>query len=219
MDLPLSTPAPVTCTQLIAECLWNIQSPPVTLQRYPCLGEICDLYFSHDGYYSQQCALFGHHEFFASVKTHREVADIAKLLRQPLSRPQVLSRIQECLGKDKNGPYQSPAMHAMSINLVVRLMLMIKVGSVAHECIGRTQLEWKSGTLQEFVHGHFSTSNHMNHDRLRLEKPFNALNLHRIAGVRIKWTDNLAEHLQMMCDDEMVAVFRHPSFLKAQRYK
>ena len=57
------------------------------------------------------------------------------------------------------------------------------------------------------------------HRHIKLEKQFNALNLHRIAGIRIFWTDNLADHLRMMNDDKTVAIFYHASFLEYQKHK
>ncbi|KAF2178669.1 hypothetical protein K469DRAFT_731671 [Zopfia rhizophila CBS 207.26] len=46
---------------------------------------------------------------------------------------------------------------------------------------------------------------------------FTASNLERIAGIQIKLTDNLADHLRMIDkEDKFVAIFHHASFLKRQ---
>jgi hypothetical protein len=54
------------------------------------------------------------------------------------------------------------------------------------------------------------------HDSIKLEKSFNALNVQRIGGIKIWWTNNLADHLRMMDDDKAVFVFHHASFLEHQ---
>ncbi|KAK3387728.1 hypothetical protein B0H63DRAFT_470799 [Podospora didyma] len=210
LSLPLSASAPGASRQVIAEILWNLLCPSLILHRQSHFDELYELYFRPNGYYQQQCRLFSHDKLFASVETHRQLLDVAQLIQQPLSRAEVLKLASKVLRPADQ--YQ----HDMSVNLAVRLMVMMKVGDVPHECIDRAQLEWKSGTLQEFVCGHFCKPRRRSHERLRLEKTFHALNLQRTTGVEIKWTDNLADHLQMVNDDKMVVIFRHASFLKAQ---
>ena len=168
-----------------------------------------DLYFR---YYAKQCDLIGRHAkgSYSSVETHRDIMDIAQLLQQPLSREEVWVRMSDLL-KAANKEH-----HENSINLVSRLLLMIKFGDIPHECGGGRPIEWSHGSLVEFVHDYFSPPPACGHERIKLEKSFNALNLQRIAGIQIRWTDNLADHLRMMDDDKAVAVFHHVSFLEYQ---
>jgi hypothetical protein len=138
---------------------------------------------------------------------------IAQLLQQPLSRDEVRKSMSDFL-KTADKP-----QHENSINLVARLVLMTKFGDLSHECSGGRHVEWSHGTLLEFVHDYFSCPPALGHERIKLEKSFNALNLQRIAGIEIWWTDNLADHLRMMDDDRAIAVFRHASFLEYQLHK
>jgi len=210
--LRLDARPPDTSRQIIAEGLWNLVRPmPIMHGDGSYESELCDLYFGNPGYYAEQCSLFDYGSF-TSIKTHRQILHVALLLRKSRPRPELLQLVSHLLGK------ADPIHHDMSVNLVVRLMLMIKVGIVPHEGIGGS-LEWKTGSLQDFVHQQFPATGRRSHERLKLEKTFTALNLHRIAGVEIKWTDDLTEHLQVMNDDKMIAVFRHASFLKAQLHK
>lgn len=139
--------------------------------------------------------------------------DIAQLLQQALAREEVLKHMSDFLNAtDKE-------QHENSINLVARVLLMIKFGDIPHECLGGRRLEWTHGTLLEFIHNYFCRPAALGHERIKLEKSFNALNVKRIGGIEIWWTDNLAEHLRMMDDDKAVAIFHHASFLECQRDK
>jgi hypothetical protein len=150
---------------------------------------------------------------YSSVETHRDIMDITHLLQQPLSRKEVRKRMSDFLkSADKD-------QHQNSINLAARLLLMIRVGNVPHECLGGRQIEWKTGSLLEFVHDSFAPSPARGHHQIKLEKTFNALNLQRIAGIEIWWTDNLVDHLRMMDDDKAVFIFYHASFLEYQLHK
>jgi len=53
--------------------------------------------------------------------------------------------------------------------------------------------------------------------RVKLDRPFTARNLERIAGLKIVWTDNLPDHLRLMRDDTEVAIYHHASFLEHQK--
>jgi hypothetical protein len=53
--------------------------------------------------------------------------------------------------------------------------------------------------------------------KIKLEKMFDAFNIDRLAVVKIFWTDSLADYLQMMSNDTMVAVFHHTYFLSRHR--
>ncbi|KAH6672874.1 hypothetical protein B0J14DRAFT_512752 [Halenospora varia] len=202
----VSTPIrPIT-----VEHLWGLQ--PSALAHVGDQREIdkfFDLYFA---YYSQQCDLIGRHANgkYSTVETHKDIADIALLLRQPLVREEVRDRLSTFL---RDGDEEQ---HDNSINLVGRLLLMIKFGNITHECLGGKHIEWNNGSLSNFVHNYFSCPPARGHDRIKFEKSFNAVNLQRIGGIEIWWTDNLADHLRMTNDDKAVAVFHHASFLKYQ---
>jgi hypothetical protein len=53
----------------------------------------------------------------------------------------------------------------------------------------------------------------MMRENVKLEKIFNARNLERIAGIEIRWTSNLVDHLRMRNDDTAVEIFHYASFL------
>jgi hypothetical protein len=107
------------------------------------------------------------------------------------------------------------------LNLIVRFLLMIPIGpflstDAGITVSGETYLPWKDGTITEFVSTGFSPQTSMK-ERVRLEKGFNARNLKRIAGIEIRWTSNLADHLRMRDDDTAVEIFHYASFLRFHR--
>ena len=96
----------------------------------------------------------------------------------------------------------------------------MRIGNVPHEALqGGRHLEWKEGNLQAFVHNYFSVPPIRGHDRLKLEKSFYALNIQKIGGIRIRWTNNLDDHLRMVDDDTALFIFHHASFLEHQLHK
>ncbi|KAL9629110.1 MAG: hypothetical protein Q9164_007017, partial [Protoblastenia rupestris] len=54
-------------------------------------------------------------------------------------------------------------------------------------------------------------------DTVKLPKGFNAPNLERIAGIRVAWTSNLADHLLLKDDDTKVMVYHHGTFLELHK--
>jgi hypothetical protein len=213
LDVSLRDHVPRPLRSGVIDHLWGPQPSQLTLlERNGHLEAFFDLYFR---YYAQQCDLIGRHAKgrYSSVETHRDIMDIAQLLQQPLPREEVRKHMSDFLRA------ADIEQHENSINLVARLLLMIKFGDVPHECGGGRHIEWSYGSLLEFVHDYFCGPPARSHELIKLEKSFNALNLERIAGIEIRWTDNLADHLRMMDDDKAVAIFHHVSFLEYQLHK
>ena len=131
---------------------------------------------------------------------------------QLLKEPQTRDVIRNCIPAPN--PLNETEKCDGSINLAARLLLMIEFGNLSYAFSGGKQLVWNHGTLKEFVQEYFCASPTLGHDRIKLEKMFNARNLGRVAGIEIKWTNNLADHLRMMEDDKRVAIFHHASFLE-----
>ena len=213
LDSSLFDEVPLEIKPLAVVHLWGQQSSHFVFHEdKPNLDAYFDSYFK---YYAQQCDLIGRHENgeYSSVETHRDIMTIAQLLQQPLTRAEVRKHMTGVL-KSAN-----ITQHDNSNNLVARLMLMIRIGGVPHEYSKGRYLEWEEGNLREFVHNYFAVPPTRNRDRIKLEKSFNALNVQRIGGIKIWWTDNLADHLRMMDDDKAVFIFHHASFLEHQLHK
>jgi hypothetical protein len=196
----------------ILKHLWGVTVRPS--QYYT--GEFdFDTYFS---YYTAQCndALHdgGRH---VSVRTHRDVINVA----QDLKSSQTRAIIKNTLAANMRTPRLANEDEILdgSIDLVLRLLLMVEFGHLQYGFTGRKQLAWDSDSLEEFVHGYFNTPQALGQETVKLEKIFNARNLGRIAGMEIEWTDNLADHLRLTDGDKKVAIFHHASFLECQLKK
>ncbi|KAF4628029.1 hypothetical protein G7Y89_g10121 [Cudoniella acicularis] len=154
-----------------------------------------------------------------NVSTHRHITNIAQLL-------QVCCR--QCIKEDLSSqlPRPLPANEEKnedeilksSINLASRLFAMVHFGDLPHEHSNQTRVPWTDGLLKDSVIKHFSKPPVLG-DRVKLQKVFNARNLHQIAGIEIYWTSNLADHLRMMEDDKKVAIFHYDSFLEIHNKK
>lgn len=138
-----------------------------------------------------------------SIRTHREVLGIAADLLQELPRENIRASLKPEHAELLNG----------SIDLTARLISMMDIGTLQYGFSGRKGLVWNQGSLKDFVHDHFNHPVMLRQD-VKLEKVFNARNLDRIVGIKVEWTDNLADHLRMMDDESRVAIFHHASFLK-----
>ncbi|TVY85451.1 hypothetical protein LSUE1_G000134 [Lachnellula suecica] len=105
-----------------------------------------------------------------------------------------------------------------SINLATRLLLMMPTdGSVSSRryvtVSGETKLSLRDGTVKDTLNEEMKAQIFLE-ERVKLEKIFNARNLQRIGGIKIRWTTNFADHLRMREDDTAVEVFHYASFLQ-----
>ncbi|KAH7309937.1 hypothetical protein BKA65DRAFT_167870 [Rhexocercosporidium sp. MPI-PUGE-AT-0058] len=209
LDSSLSLDLPLTLKLVVVEYLWGRQPSQFT---FPGGKANLEAYFQpYFKYYAQQCTLIGRHAKgkYSSVETHNNIMHIAQLLRADLPRETARKHMSDFL------ICEDGKQHDNSINLAARLLSMVRVGDVPHELGGR-HIEWQHGAFREFIHRLFAPTPGRSHDRLKLERSFKALNVKRIAGIEIWWTDNLADHLRMMDDDNAVFIFHHASFLEYQ---
>ncbi|KAI1329214.1 hypothetical protein F5Y16DRAFT_114780 [Xylariaceae sp. FL0255] len=103
-----------------------------------------------------------------------------------------------------------------SVDLTVRLLLMLKVGIVRHQIPPNDCLDWAKGSLADFVQDCFPKTQVLDCHHVRLPKAFDAWSISAIGGLKIKFTDNLADHLRLVEDDTIVLVFHYASFLECQ---
>ncbi|KAF2190101.1 hypothetical protein K469DRAFT_23454 [Zopfia rhizophila CBS 207.26] len=206
------TPIDAQTRSEIINNLWS-QKPSLQLQQ----GDLdWDSYFT---YYTKQCnhALYDRGRHISS-RTHHDVVDIAQQLEDLSSKDVIKQNLRSNL-TSPNLPNENELLES-SIDLASRLLLMMDIGVVQYGFSGRRQLVWSTGSLRDFLNGYFSQSQVLGHDNVKLERMFTARNLGRIAGIQIEWTDNLADHLRIIDDeDKRVAIFHHASFLKWQNSK
>jgi hypothetical protein len=209
------TPTTQHLKREIALRLWNFDIDDTPLPYLPLRLEV---YF---GYYWQQADLFMHDAVHhVLVRTHRDILKISEILNRNLDRTEIREKAYSQLFPNK-GADQDESLNA-SINLAVRLLLMVDVGNIPNGFSGHSPLQWDQGTLRQFLVDQFAPRPALLRERVRLEKVFTARNIERIAGIRLRWTDNLADHLRLFDsedDERVVNIFHHASFLIMQQQK
>lgn len=168
-------------------------------------------------YYSQECEQWCHSNGdYVSVRTHQDILTIAQRIAN-LEKKEDLRASCRPQFQSPRPASQEDNMVEASINLATRLLVMLDIGKVPYAYSGRIPLDWKSDTLQKFVKVYFTGPTRRNTDNFKLDKIFIAHNFGRFAGLEIEWTDNLADHLLLVDDDQKVRLFHHVSFLTWQQ--
>jgi hypothetical protein len=196
--------------QLIKE-FWGVTLDPAAY--YNCEFDF-ESYFI---WYQEKCnsALYegGTH---TSVRTHKDLVEIVQWFQQSKSRDEIKQQLKsKFTGRHLN----EEELVNSSIDLVTRLFLMLDFGVIQYGFTGRTFSAWTTGNIKDFVADYYKSAPKLEHKGIKLQEIFNARNLRRIAGIKIDWTKNLADHLRLVDDDRTVSIFHHRSFLEAQHNK
>lgn len=192
-------------------------------------------------YYLDQCTHAlrdrGKH---VSVRTHRDILEIAELVKNPANtREDVVRKLRLTAGCSKCGeddddasatssciapdsPVTAKLAHVHvndesvygSVDLVARLLTMVNFGGFDAGLGPRGRLAWTDGSLGESVREYFDKTPTLTMKAVQLEKVFNARNLQRFTGMQIEWTDNLADHLRMCEFDKKIRLYHHVTFLE-----
>ena len=167
-----------------------------------------DVYFKD--WYEEEC---GNCERQVSIGTDAELMRIVAYLSDVSeTRASIRQKLRDTRPATQPDPPKDAELDA-SITLAARLLLMIPVGDFGLSLPAGRPIPWADGTVKEVVDELFAPVTGP-HDPVRLPKVFNALNLGRIAGIKISWTSNLADHLLMNDDEGTVTLFHHITFLK-----
>jgi hypothetical protein len=172
-----------------------------------------DAYFK---YQNEQADLFMHDTGqHVLVRTHQHVVEISQILKDDVDHSQALERVRLQTFQNKGGLIQDKALNA-SLDLVIRLLFMIEVGNIPNRFSRNSPWLWNKGKLSQFLATCFALQPTSSQEWVRLGRVFTARNIERIAGIRIKWTNNLADHLRLFDSEEgelVVDIFHHASFL------
>ncbi|KAI0857679.1 hypothetical protein F4860DRAFT_505869 [Xylaria cubensis] len=149
----------------------------------------------------------GHHMAAQEVE---DVFQIVRLLTQGYQRDAIVSRLKQ------TDPTATEEACDSSVDLAVRLLLMLKVGVVRYQANPRHDLKWEKGSLKDFVQNRFNKAPALDCHHVRLPKSFDAWSISTIGGLKLEFTDNLADHLLLTDGDATVLIFHHASFLECQ---
>ncbi len=201
-----STPISLAVRRAIINTVFDLE---LTEDDFQTRNNGFEAYF--DDWYEEQCeAAAGQ----VSVKTQRDILDvIACLQRRSASDSRaviatILNQTDLRFGSGKR--------LGASIILAARLWLVISIGTFQHSQTPGRIVPWGEGALTDSIGEAFRVSSSCT-DIVKFPKSFNAASVERVAGIKICWTSNLADHLSMEDDDTKVMMFHQMSFLELHR--
>lgn len=153
-------------------------------------------------------AIYGDHQPAAS-RSPQAIARLMEHIRDGKPREEMMDMLR-LAGAEEEACERS-------LNLAVRLLVMMRFGLAKHQVAPRRFLRWEQGSLQTFIHGVFNEVPKLSSEQIRLPKSFDAWSIANIAGIKLAFTDNLADHLLLVDDDTRLLIFHHASFLEYHR--
>ncbi|UKZ54559.1 hypothetical protein TrVGV298_008368 [Trichoderma virens] len=171
-------------------------------------------YFKYYSKRIQRLRLDGCDGFCAD--SHADITSIAKRILSGAPRDDIFQQVafeakctSESAAVDVN--------HGIDMCASLLVMTEIELNGSSAGLSGLTAVPWKNGSLNEALACYFCPQKTLQADRPKLGKVFTARNLSRIAGIEIRWTTNLADHLRLVDDDQVVFIFHCASFLQLQK--
>lgn len=183
-----------------------------------CNGELStNLYHgAYMRYYHLQQSYFAHLEQDSYFHNFRSKTEIAQMLKDDFTREGAASFLKSRHGNALRC-YQRDKTFEDSLNLAARLLSMTNIGLLQNEVNPKRYINWEcTSTLRQCLSAHFDRPHEMQWEHTRLPRSFDAWSLRAVAGITIKFTDNLADHLLLVEDDTLLLVFHHATFLEQQ---
>lgn len=173
-------------------------------------------YGAYMRYFHLQKTYFAHLKQDTCFLNLNSQKEIAEMLEDDLTRETAASLLKSRLD-NTSSCCQTKKAHEDALSLVARLISMTNIGSLQNEVNPRRYVNWEnSSTLRQCLASHFNRPHEMQWERTRLPRSFDAWGLSAVAGITIKFTDNLADHLLLVEDDTLLLVFHHATFLEYQ---
>lgn len=188
LDDPIQwSPDASTLRRDIANKLWEFDIHRMIM---PFSSINLEEYFT---YQLQQADLFMHDAGqHVLIRTHQQLIEIAEIIKGNLDRP--LAKTQLKSKGYKHRAVDQECLLDTTLDLAVRLSLMIEIGAVPNGFSGHAPLQWTDGKLSAVLAQHFAERSNNTQEHVLLQRGFTARNIERIAGIRLKWTNNLADH-------------------------
>ncbi|KAH5157574.1 hypothetical protein HBH69_080630 [Parastagonospora nodorum] len=166
-------------------------------------------------YYQDQCHSALHEQgMHILVRTHQNIIDIARKLKEGQTRDTIKDSLR-ALARARQQRQNEEETFENAIDLAARLCFMVNIGENPSTVTRCEQLLWTSSSLKDCLEGYFSTLQASCGDSFRFDRTFIAFNMERVAGIRICWTNDLADHLRVVTDGvKRVSIFHHASFLE-----
>ncbi|RFU25931.1 hypothetical protein B7463_g10397, partial [Scytalidium lignicola] len=157
-----------------------------------------------------------------TLKTYRDLLQLVSHLKKNTSSPRNRPEILDFFTSGPNSNVRNSEAHAPSyaqcehsIYLAVRLWLMINVGNPDLQRVfpGKSRIIWpQDKSLKDIISKHFSEKG-KSASSIKYTRDLNVSKLEDIGGIKIIWTDHLADHLTFDEDLCSVAVNLFPDNL------
>jgi hypothetical protein len=175
---------------------------------------------AYDAYVERQQKLFS--ELSSSAIYPHDTSSLGKVaaqIRRHKQRGQAISYICTLSGNSGLNACQDV------VNLVSRLILMIEVGSLEkasgfmHQTGPRPLPIWDEDSLDSLTGKVFPIPSQQTYSGMTMTPDLSAWSLENVAGIKIEFTDNLADHLRLTNNNSQVYIFHHVAFLESQRHR
>ncbi|KAJ4005451.1 hypothetical protein NW752_002284 [Fusarium irregulare] len=214
MVLQQLDPSKPSGPQELVRLTWNFSDSRLKLYNGDSVGELChSAYFE---YYQHQWGLtVAHYDGkFVALKTPEAMNQLVQQLQRNRSRAELLEFIKS---RSDEGVLEEAC--ESSLNLAVRLLLMVKIGAIKYQFHARRCLGWSGGSPRDFINTQLGKEPVLEFKDIKVPKAFNGWSLEKVGGIKICFDNNLADHLLLVEDDSKVLVFPYVSFLESQRLK
>lgn len=194
----------------IALGILNVQQAPNTdLTSYFCV-------------YERECARMiqggAMPGMFTTVRTHADIIKITQKLRDGVPKDEILQELIISIQTART-KQEKEKMATGSLLLAARLVSMMNIGPLPYGVYKRQSIPWPDNvlTLKELTETEFTKFYPVKNPKLRFRGDFIAFNIRRFTQLKVKWTDNLADHLQILDKDKHLCIFHHDTFLRHQK--
>ncbi|WQF77313.1 hypothetical protein CDEST_02327 [Colletotrichum destructivum] len=170
---------------------------------------------AYEDYYQRQWALGAACDdgLHVALKTINEFNQFVQKLERlgDMTRHEIGLKLSACV--DEKATDQA---RENTVNLALSLRCMLKFSLLKGEVLPGTHVQWGQGPLSACIYKHFQDDALLDTQGTKLPKTFDAWSLEVIGGIQIDFTDNLADHLLLVEDDESmkVLIFHHVSFFR-----
>jgi|SRR3569833_911875 len=160
-------------------------------------------------YYSKQCRQVSS-IVSIPVNTHTELLRVARSICARCTHEDIRKELE------LRYPCETGIQLNNTLDLAVRLLLMLDVGIFDNAYTGRDDITWTGGTIDDFMNTIpvFEGRPQLPFHDVKLDTQFNARSLERIAGFEVQLTTNLADHLLLREEMKVVTIFHHAAFLE-----
>lgn len=215
LDGSLSSKISLSTRQTIIESIFDLR---LTAKDFHFKYNAFEAYFSD--WFGEKCEGA---ENEVGVRKLQEVVDLIVHLRSATNERKCIikERFRQSTSTTSTTSYSEnndeENLLEASLNLAASLYLIISISSLQNSLTPGRIIEWEDDwTLANKVHTTLWPPPQLS-EQVKLPKSFTAVNLEKIAGIKILWTSNLADHLSLTCDDTKLILFHQVSFLELHK--